>query len=126
MKRVTFAVLGLMVLVGCARAAMPIRLNPAAGTTEVPCIDRLLAKSRMTGYIEQTVDKGAGFFRVGTRSTGNKGRMNWLNVQCMPDGSAVITPVGKATGALTEDRGVKINRQQERELNDYAAQLDNF
>ncbi len=38
-----------------------------ASTGAGACVERLLAKSRFTGYIEQTVDKDMGFFRVETR-----------------------------------------------------------
>jgi hypothetical protein len=106
------------------------------GEAERPCVERLLAQSRLTGYIEQTVDKDMGFFRVGTKHplftvTGKKppkapeGKqialsVSHYNVQCTAPNSATITPVG-GSGVLTASW--LIDEYQRDELEQFASAL---
>lgn len=105
---------------------------------EKPCVDRLLARSRVTGYIEQTVDKDAGFFRVLARNkrfrptVDAKGRpdrmpkgqegavVEFYNVQCTSETAAVITPMN---GLGPVARPFVLDGWQNQELADYAQQL---
>jgi hypothetical protein len=90
--------------------------SPAEG--ERACIERLLARSRMTGYIEETVDKEMAFFRVRAREvfanpSSGRGRrpkvprdtelavIAFYNVQCSGPDTALVTPMN-ANGALDE------------------------
>ncbi|MDP1826791.1 MAG: hypothetical protein Q8L48_26200 [Archangium sp.] len=109
--------------VGCSRRqrqpiflASPLAIvSPNDGVSR--CVERLLARSRYTGYIEQTVDKEMGFFRVMARNTYAmvehskrgpllpKGKypadVKFYNVQCTGLDQALITPMNE-TGALDE------------------------
>lgn len=103
--------------------ATPVSVTPGA-TSEGRCIDRLLTKSRNTGYVEQTVDKDTGFFRVVAKSDAKgKAAIGWFNVACDENGFALVTPVG-ARGALSSD--TKISKAQRRELDEYASALESF
>ncbi len=109
-------------------------ISPNDGTGR--CVERLLARSRYTGYIEQTVDKEMGFFRVMARNTyavveRNKrgpivprGKLpadvKFYNVQCTSDEQAVITPMNE-TGAL--DERFVMDTQQHDELLRYGGAI---
>lgn len=103
---------------GCARridTLTTVRLN---GDPSAPCIDRALMMSRSTGYIEQTVDKDAGFFRVIAHTASPKGGgMQWMNVACIDDQTVSVTPMS-SNGVLD-----KMAKNQLKELRTYAARL---
>jgi hypothetical protein len=135
-------VLGAVVMggVGCAARqklypAGPLGISsPAAGTST--CVERLLGRSRMTGYIEQTVDKEMGFFRVSAKNSFAqfeekkrapkvpKGKLlavvAFYNVQCTGPESATIIPMN-ASGSL-DDRYL-MDKNQKDELERYAAAI---
>jgi hypothetical protein len=104
------------------RQRQPLYLASPMGIFSPPdganrCVERLLSRSRYTGYIEQTVDKEMGFFRVMARNTvaalpqNKKGPLvpkgkypadiRFYNVQCTGPDQALITPMND-TGALDE------------------------
>ena len=102
------------------------------------CVDRLLFRSRYTGYIEQTVDKQAQFFRVLARNRefhqqyDKKGRpmplrlapgqspalVEFYNVQCLGPDEALVTPMN-ARGPLVNTQFV-MDQLQRDELEAYA------
>lgn len=114
-------------LAGCSRRAAtafypagPVRVSSPL-EADKSCVERLLFRSRFTGYIEQTVDKEMAFFRVHARNqqfvpeVDKKGRprplklppgrypafVQYYNVQCLTADTAMITPMN-STGPLDE------------------------
>lgn len=117
----------------------PESIRIVATPGERACVDRLLAQSRYTGYIEQTVDKQAGFFRVFTRNqkfrfpVDKKGKVTrrlprdvqpaevtFYNVQCLDEVVAMIVPMS-AYGIVSPP--AVLDPFQHQELSTYAASL---
>lgn len=106
------------------------------------CIDRVLFKSRLTGYIEQTVDREGGFFRVLVRhryfrdAVDKKGRLRaplargkaepaevvFYNVQCIDDETVLITPMSDRGPVVSPS---VLDELQRGELAAYAQRLGN-
>lgn len=125
---------------GCAARqklyeARPVHIEtPADGTSR--CVERLLARSRVTGYIEQTVDKEMGFFRVMAKNVRPEREakkraprvpkdkllavVEFYNVQCTGETSAVVTAMN-SRGAL--DSRYVMDVWQRDELNSYASDI---
>lgn len=116
---------------GCASMyparAIAVRLGGAA---ERRCIDRALTLSRGTGYVEQTIDKDTGFFRVFTR-TGRAangvykrgGVLRNFNVACLDDSSVLVTPVGDRGILSPSDKRDRLTKSENNEIREYAAML---
>lgn len=101
--------------------ASPVHIeSPAAGDSA--CVERLLVRSRMLGYVEQTVDKEMGFFRVQARNkkqrtTPRPTSVEFYNVQCTGETSAIITAVNE-DGAMSHS--TPMDEQQREEFDDFA------
>lgn len=144
-RSVGVAVLVLMAAAGCRHrpkyatvySADAVRVS-SPWEPDKSCVDRLLFRSRYTGYIEQTVDKEAQFFRVLARNRefhaeyDKKGRqlplrlapgqspalVEFYNVQCMGPEEALVTPMN-ARGPLVNTEFV-MDTLQRNELEAYA------
>jgi hypothetical protein len=144
--RMLWVILLLALSMGCSRKQKltvypggPVALrSPYEGDRD--CVDRLLYRSRYTGYIEQTVDKQMQFFRVFARNKefsrqlDKKGRalqvklqpgqvpatIHFYNVQCTGPETALITPMNER-GPLNYDQ--VMDAVQRMELDRYAASI---
>lgn len=117
---VVVVMFGALSLVGCSKRieTLTVRLG---GDPDATCIARALQTSRSTGYIEQTVDKESGFFRVIAKSYDAKrrpGGMQWINITCINNNTVSVTPMNGA-GIMTS----KASKLELNELRTYALRL---
>lgn len=118
--RTALVVVVMLGALGCSKRieTLTVRLG---GDTDATCIARALQASRSTGYIEQTVDKEAGFFRVIAKSYAMKprqGGMQWINIACLNNDTVSVTPMNSA-GIMAS----KATKNELRELRGYASSL---
>lgn len=128
--RLALAVL-LLGVVGCRHRPQIISgapvVVPGDPTREGRCIDRVLAKSRLTGYVEQTLDKEAEFFRVEAfnklpaKSKKPRPVVRFFNVRCLNQHTAEVSSVGY-DGVINGE----VDAAQRSEILDYAGKLRDF
>jgi hypothetical protein len=122
------------VVAGCAaHAPLPVVVK-AGAVTDVPCVDRLVTRTRAAGYVETAVDRNTGFLRVQITTlrsgkpirTGTRGKLYnfYFNTQCAHDGLSATVSGADDRGTFGDER--RAPKWFKEELDDFAAQLFNF